>query len=74
MLYTSISRQVERKKKAPSSEDELSLSDEEEATVVKIERRLKHNRTTRSTSQAPPTQQKGSQMVKTSIFLTQCDN
>ncbi|KAK7125978.1 hypothetical protein R3I93_021379 [Phoxinus phoxinus] len=59
-------RQVERKKKAPSSEDELSLSDEEEVTVVKIERRLKHNRTTRSTSQALQTQQKGSRMVTNS--------
>ncbi|KAK7120341.1 hypothetical protein R3I94_020366 [Phoxinus phoxinus] len=59
-------RQVERKKEAPSSEDELSLSDEEEVTVVKIERRLKHNRTTRSTSQALQTQPKGSRMVTNS--------
>lgn len=67
MLCTLISRQVEPKKRAVSSEDEISPSDEEEVTVVKIERRLKHKRT-RSTSQALQTQQKGSQMVKTSIF------
>lgn len=67
MLCTLISRQVEPKKRAASSEDEISPSDEEEVTVVKIERRLKHKRT-RSTSQALQTQQKGSQMVKTSIF------
>lgn len=59
-------RQVERKKKASSSEDELSLSEEEEVTVVKMDRRLKHNRTTRSTSQTPQTQQKGSRMVTNS--------
>ncbi|KAK9968113.1 hypothetical protein ABG768_002455 [Culter alburnus] len=58
-------RQVEPKKRAVSSEDEISPSDEEEVTVVKIERRLKHKRT-RSTSQALQTQQKGSQMVTNS--------
>lgn len=63
MLYTLTPRQVEPKKKAAPSEDEISPSDEEEVTVVKMER-LKH-KLTRSTSQAL---QKGSQMVKTSIF------
>ncbi|XP_067289723.1 SWI/SNF-related matrix-associated actin-dependent regulator of chromatin subfamily A containing DEAD/H box 1b isoform X2 [Pseudorasbora parva] len=59
-------RQVEPKKKATSSEEELSLSDEEEVTVVKMERRPKHNRTTRSTSQVPQTLQKRSRMVSNS--------
>ncbi|RXN35139.1 SWI SNF-related matrix-associated actin-dependent regulator [Labeo rohita] len=56
-------RQEEPKKKVLSSEDVISLSDEDEVTVVKIERRPKHSRTTRSTSQA---RQKGSRMVTNS--------
>ncbi|XP_073685398.1 SWI/SNF-related matrix-associated actin-dependent regulator of chromatin subfamily A containing DEAD/H box 1B-like [Garra rufa] len=50
-------------KKVLSSEDVISLSDEDEVTVVKIERRPKHSRTTRSTSQAL---QKTSHMVTNS--------
>ncbi|XP_026075230.1 SWI/SNF-related matrix-associated actin-dependent regulator of chromatin subfamily A containing DEAD/H box 1b isoform X4 [Carassius auratus] len=58
-------RQEESKmKKVLSSEDVISLSDEEEVTVVK--KRLKHSRTTRSTSLALQTQQKGSHMVTNS--------
>ncbi|XP_050976155.1 SWI/SNF-related matrix-associated actin-dependent regulator of chromatin subfamily A containing DEAD/H box 1b isoform X2 [Labeo rohita] len=56
-------RQEEPKKKVLSSEDVISLSDEDEVTVVKIERRPKHSRTARSTSQA---RQKGSRMVTNS--------
>ncbi|XP_052464419.1 SWI/SNF-related matrix-associated actin-dependent regulator of chromatin subfamily A containing DEAD/H box 1b isoform X4 [Carassius gibelio] len=62
-------RQEESKmKKVLSSEDVISLSDEEEVTVVK--KRLKHSRTTRSTSQALQTQQKGSHMVTNSTCLS----
>ncbi|XP_052464416.1 SWI/SNF-related matrix-associated actin-dependent regulator of chromatin subfamily A containing DEAD/H box 1b isoform X1 [Carassius gibelio] len=69
MVDTLISRQEESKmKKVLSSEDVISLSDEEEVTVVK--KRLKHSRTTRSTSQALQTQQKGSHMVTNSTCLS----
>ncbi|KAK2871332.1 hypothetical protein Q8A67_023859 [Cirrhinus molitorella] len=51
----------EENKKVLSSEDVISLSDEDEVTVVKIERRPRHSRT--STSQAL---QKGSRMVTNS--------
>ncbi|XP_016338994.1 SWI/SNF-related matrix-associated actin-dependent regulator of chromatin subfamily A containing DEAD/H box 1b isoform X1 [Sinocyclocheilus anshuiensis] len=59
-------RQEEPEKIVLSSDDEISLSDEEEVTVVKTERRPKHSRTTRSTSKAIKTQQKGSRMVTNS--------
>ncbi|XP_043106736.1 SWI/SNF-related matrix-associated actin-dependent regulator of chromatin subfamily A containing DEAD/H box 1b isoform X2 [Puntigrus tetrazona] len=61
-------RQEESEKIVLSSDDEMSLSDEEEVTVVKIERRPKHSRTTRSTSKALKTQQKGSRMVTNSTL------
>ncbi len=74
MFYSLISRQEEPEKIVLSSDDEISLSDKEEVTVVKIGRRSKHSRTTRSTSKALKTRQKGSRMVKTSAFYTHCDN
>ncbi|XP_056323369.1 SWI/SNF-related matrix-associated actin-dependent regulator of chromatin subfamily A containing DEAD/H box 1b isoform X3 [Danio aesculapii] len=53
-----------RKRKAASSADEFSVSDEEEEIVVKTKRRPTHNRTTRSTSQqALPAHQNASKMV-----------
>ncbi|XP_016108599.1 SWI/SNF-related matrix-associated actin-dependent regulator of chromatin subfamily A containing DEAD/H box 1b [Sinocyclocheilus grahami] len=59
-------RQEEPEKIVLSSDDEISLSDEEDVTVMKTERRPKHSRTTRSTSKALKTRQKGSRMVTNS--------
>ncbi|XP_058645047.1 SWI/SNF-related matrix-associated actin-dependent regulator of chromatin subfamily A containing DEAD/H box 1b isoform X2 [Onychostoma macrolepis] len=56
----------EEPEKIVLSSDEISLSDKEEVTVVKIERMPKHSRTTRSTSKALKTRQKGSRMVTNS--------